>query len=934
MKFVIDSKVFDKFPNLTVAIPVIMGFNNTKSQEEALSFLRAAEAELREKMTRDSLWLDKRAISYFDCFKGFGVDPKKFIPAHVALTARVLEGKNLPDINPMVNLYNAMSIKYLTPFGGENLDSLYGDFVLKIAIGGEQWIPIGSAKSKQAVHGELIWRDHYDVSTRALNWRQCDRTKMTGETKNGYFIMDGFTDVNKDNIKIAGDDFLKKALKLFGGKGSIYWLDRDHQETELPFRSKKVDKTKMDPSKGQKVQMDNKPKLSKSPTLPQLFQSVNWEGEDSLGFKLKLIIFEAVKNVFGIRGKLDFNSVKIEHPSQDYYGDYSTNIALIWARKVGMKPRELAEKVVEELNKYIIQYQSISYLTDSLSHQDNINPSSLPKIEPKALAEILESASVAGPGFVNLTIRKEYLSSEVSELLNMKQAVISSQISGKKISVEYTDPNPFKEFHLGHLYSNTIGESLARLFEECGATVWRADYYGDVGMHVCKSVWGMMKKMEDEKTTLAQLEKLSITERQKFLGAGYALGVREYEKNEANAEIIRDINYLIYVAAQDILTKKKGWKPIINYKQYIKGKEKHLEKIYKIYEAGLRWSLAYFETIYKRLGTKFDGYYPESWVGEYGMKLVEEGLAKGIMEKHEGAVIFKGEKYGLHTRVFINKLGLPTYEAKELGLAPAKYENFKYDASVIVTGNEIKEYFYVLLTVLRLIKPELGNITLNLSHGMVRLPQGKMSSRTGNVVTFEGLMDESKKQSLKIMKDVDLASSEKQKVAEAVALAAIRYALLKSSPGNDVVFDFEKSVTFEGDSGPYLMYTYARCKSVLRKAEKNAKKQEWKMHKLFKHSEFNPEELSILRTLYKFPEVVTEAARTLSPNLVCNYLFDLAQKYNMFYNKHSILGQKSKVKSQNIDPDTTEFRLALTEATSIILKRGLHLLGIETVERM
>ncbi len=696
---------------------------------------------------------------------------------------------------------------------------------------------------------------------------------------------------------------------------------------------------------------------------PKLFQSISWEGENALGSKIRQAIWVCLKSVVGTRVEVKIADVKIEHPSIENYGDYSTNIAMVLAGRLGLKPRDLAEKIAEELNKYIKDYQTRTPLTDSLSHQDEKKTHTITEEEPKVPGQVLESASVAGPGFVNLTIRSDYLITLLTEVLETQQSVITTKIKGKKIAVEYTDPNPFKEFHLGHMYSNFIGESISRLFEACGTIVWRGDFYGDVGMHVCKSVWGMMKKMEEEKISLEQLEKLSLTERQQFLGKGYSLGVREYEENEANAEKIRDINYLIYVSAQDILQKKKGWKPIIDYRKYIHGKDNDFEEVYKVYEAGLRWSLEYFESIYKRLGTKFDGYYPESWVGEYGMELVEKGLRKGVLEKDGGAVIYRGGKEGLHTRVFVNKLGLPTYETKDLGLAFAKYQDFKYDLSINIFGKEIDEYYYVVKSALRQIDPELGMKAFHLAHGMVKLPEGKMSSRTGNVITFEGLMDKLKTEILSIMKDSELSKDEKEKVAEAVGLAAVRYALLKSDIGVDVVFDLKKSVSFEGDSGSYLMYTYARCKSVLRKAQAGRSKLKTQSSKTgtidiiagdaregsqtemyrslgylsgrTRKLKYNTEELSLLRTLYRFPEVVTEAARSLSPHLLCGFLFDLAQKFNLFYNKHSILNPDNiqQIADGNNQP-TTQFRLALTEATSIILARGLYLLGIETVERM
>ncbi len=689
------------------------------------------------------------------------------------------------------------------------------------------------------------------------------------------------------------------------------------------------------------------------PYQPAFFSQIKWEVEDSISFRLKKLIFEALREVQPQAVKdLEISDIILEHPNSENYGDYSTNLAMklsgklnLPAGEAGMKPVELAEKIKDQLDKRIIKHQSRSSKTDSKTSSDGIEGQN----------SILEKVEVAPPGFLNLWLHTPSLITELIEVLNNIESVSTVHIlKGKKISVEYTDPNPFKEFHLGHMYSNFIGEGISRMFEACGAGVWRADYYGDVGMHVAKSVWGMMKKMEDERKSLSELDKLTIPQRQNFLGQGYALGVKKYEEDPKSQQEIKDLNLLLYVAGQEILKITKKWKPLINYRQYVTGSLESLPELIKVYEAGLRWSLEYFETIYKRLGTKFDGYYPESWVGEYGIKLVEEGLKQGIMEKSDGSVIFRGEKYGLHTRVFVNKLGLPTYEAKELGLAPAKYEEFKYDLSVIVTGNEIKEYFYVLLTVLRQIAPELGEKTLNVSHGMVKLPEGKMSSRTGNVITFAHLLGEAKEYALKIMKNADLPKEEMQKVAEVVGLGAIRYALLKSNIGLDVTFDFDKSVSFEGDSGPYLLYTYARCRSVLRKAEDlGFKNYDLRISENILESSIvnlNSEERTLLRTLYRFPEVIIEATRTLSPNLICSFLFDLAQKYNLFYNKHSILGKvvsrQSLVVSKNDNDQgdqspatndqqlTTNFRLFLTHATSSIIKKGLHLLGIQTVERM
>ena len=374
---------------------------------------------------------------------------------------------------------------------------------------------------------------------------------------------------------------------------------------------------------------------------------------------------------------------------------------------------------------------------------------------------------------------------------------------------------------------------------------------------------------------------------------------------------------------------KEGREPIVNYDPENKFSEEEINEIYELYVKGRSWSLEYFEQIYARLGTKFDGYYPESVVGEIGYKYVLDNLGS-VFEKSEGAIIYKGEKVGLHTRVFINKHNLPTYEAKELGLAPKKYEDFKYDESIIVTGNEINEYFKVLISALKEINPKLGNATLHLGHGMVRLPEGKMSSRTGKIVTAEEILDEVKSMVFKILEKSDVTESEKESIAEKVAIGSIKYSFLKTGIGQDIIFDFDKSLSLEGNSGPYLQYTYARTQSVGKKAL-GTRQKALDFQKLMPSPYSlvpNSEEIALLRTFTHFSDIISMSAKNYSPNLLCNYLYDLAQKFNLFYNMHGILEQRTKDKEQS------NFRLALTSATGQVLKNGLYLLGIEAPGRM
>ncbi len=609
----------------------------------------------------------------------------------------------------------------------------------------------------------------------------------------------------------------------------------------------------------------------------------------------------------------------LQAPESIEHGDYSTNAALVLAKPLNKNPRGIAEQIK-------------GYFELRISD-----------------LEFLDRVELAGPGFVNFFVSKNALFDTVNTILEQKDNFGSSKrLKGKKVITEFTDPNPFKEFHIGHLYSNSVGEAISRLVESQGAEVRRVNYQGDVGLHVAKSVWGMLHRRQETGLTLEEVGKWSLQEKARFLGQAYALGATAYEEDEQAKQEIIDLNKKIFAKDAQIMS---------------------------IYEKGKEWSLAYFEELYKRLGTKFDRLFFESEVGEDGRKLVLGYLEKGVFEESDGAVIFPGEKYGLHNRVFINSLGLPTYEAKELGLAPAKYEYFPYDVSIIITGNEINEYFKVLLKALEQIRPDLAEKTVHIGHGMVRLPEGKMSSRTGKVITGEWLLDEAKRRSAEKIEtsirsgvhsfkaenlsDVasdsniqlshseeslslgrsELTEEEKDRISEKVGVGAVKYALLKSGIGGNIAFSFDESISFEGNAGPYLQYTYVRTKSVLSKVkseklkvnnllEDTDKSQNELVEGKWTHStnsgqELEIEEVALLRHLLHFPEVVAHAASTYSPNIVAEYLYQLAQKFNLFYAKHKIVGSEQE-----------EFRLALTTAVGQTLKNGLHILGIPVVEKM
>jgi len=540
---------------------------------------------------------------------------------------------------------------------------------------------------------------------------------------------------------------------------------------------------------------------------------------------------------------------QIERPKNNY-GDYAVNGAFAAAIKTSRPAEEIAAEVANKL--------------------DAKRGKEFEKIESKG-------------GYVNFFLSPVYLQNTFGQIVSDQDFGLNRTWGDKLVMVEYTDPNPFKLFHIGHLMSNAIGETIARLFEASGAKVIKANYQGDVGLHVAMAIWAIL---EDKNKVPESSE--SLVKKMNFLGEAYATGAKSYHEDQSG-EIKRKIESM-------------------NNSIY----SKEDEEINQLYQQGRQWSLDYFEEIYKRLGTKFDHYFFESEASNEGKRLVAENMR--VFEENEGAIIFRGEKYGLHTRVFVNSQGLPTYEAKELGLNKKKFELYPLDLSVIVTGNEITEYFRVLTKVMSLIVPDAGAKTRHLPHGMLRLASGKMSSRLGEVISADSLIEKVKSGLKEKGKRIDKESLAED-TSEAVAIGAIKYSILKQSPGRDIVFDFAKSLSLEGDSGPYLQYTLARLNSILSKKPDKTAVQKFE-------NLVEPLELSTIKHLLEFPDTVATACQRMAPNHLALYLFQLANLANSYYEKTRILGDHNE--------NRLVARLALVESIARVLKRGLEIMGIKT----
>jgi arginyl-tRNA synthetase len=555
---------------------------------------------------------------------------------------------------------------------------------------------------------------------------------------------------------------------------------------------------------------------------------------------LHTLIADGLKELFAVS---DIPFV-IEHPTDLTHGDYAINAALIVSKQLGKNPIEVAQQLA--------QY-----------------------IEANKDATI-SSVSVAGPGFINISLSSEYINKQVRDILSNKESWGKNELyKHKKILVEHSSPNLFKAFHIGHVMNNAIGESIKRLSEYSGADVTTISYPSDVSLGIGKAVWILMQD-----GGLSKLDTFAHqTEEIAYLGECYVRGTRAYDDDQSVQPAIRAITMNVY---------NKVNSP--EYEVYLKAKERNME---------------YFKSITKTLGSTFDDFIYESEAGEEGKVIVQSHIGN-IFKESEGAVIYEGEQDGLHTRVFINKEGNPTYEAKDVGLLSLKFNRYNPDLSLFVTDHEQSEYFKVVITAAGKINALWKERTIHRTHGRMSFQGQKMSSRLGGVPSAQALLDV-------LYEELEARSNTAEDDKRAIAVAALKFAILRTMAGKNINFDPETSLSFEGDSGPYLQYSTVRAKSVLKKAGaiSATMPDEW-------------QSIDLEKILIRFPEVVQLAITEWSPHHLVGYLVQLAQFFNSWYGNTKIVD----------DSSSSPYKAAITDAFVQTMEHGLYLLGIEVPEKM
>lgn len=570
--------------------------------------------------------------------------------------------------------------------------------------------------------------------------------------------------------------------------------------------------------------------------------------------ELEQAIAAVVREQYDVQIEIDLTRPEAQ------FGDYATNVALQLAGKLGRNPREIAEEIATKLRDF-------DDFTDVI---------------------------VAGPGFINIRLADE-------AMLKLITTEPAKSRAGMTVVIETNNPNPFKAMHIGHAMNAIVADTIANLLEASGAHTYRVSYHGDVGLHVGKSMWALLRYVDGD---ASKLNEILPAERNEFMSRMYAEGSRAYKEEEvAKAEIAE--------LAKQSFTRE--------------------DSLYaSIYETVFAWSFTEIDDNMHRLGNKpVERRFLESDADMRGVKIVQDNVPK-VFQESDGALVFKGSDHGTFDNAFVSSNGQGLYAARDLGLIQLKNEQYHPSKSYIITAEEQRDYFKGVLAAAGLCFPELKDITVNISTGMVKLSTGKMSSRDGGVITISWLFNQ-------VAEAIRARGGE---ATEDVMVGALRYAFLKVRVGGDIIFDINESVSIQGNSGPYLQYAHARARSILSKAQNTDMRSMVASEQLadMSASDVSPVERAtpllnnegleegeraLLRKLTEYVETVEKAMDELLPHYICTYLYELAQEFNRFYEKNRVIGD-----------DRESVRLWLVGMYADTLRSGLSLLGIHAPEKM
>ncbi|MBU8892118.1 MAG: arginine--tRNA ligase [Bacteroidales bacterium] len=592
--------------------------------------------------------------------------------------------------------------------------------------------------------------------------------------------------------------------------------------------------------------------------------------------RLKETVIDAVHEIFGQRP--DEKSIQIQKTRKDFDGDFT--LVVFPLLRISKKP---PDQTAEELGEY---------LKDKVDQIYGYN--------------VIK-------GFLNLSIDKSFWISYLNSVVqNDNFGFIKNKENPKTILIEYSSPNTNKPLHLGHIRNNLLGYSVAKIIESQGDKVYKVNLVNDRGIHICKSMLAWQKWGNE--VTPEKAEKKG----DHLVGDFYVKFDQEYKKeivklkSSGSTEQDAAKNAPLMLEAQEMLRKWEARDP----------------EVISLWTEMNKWVLDGFDITYKNLGVSFDKVYLESETYKLGKELVLKGLEENIfIKKDDGSVWADLTEDGLDQKILLRSDGTSVYMTQDLGTAHQRFTDYNADEAIYVVGNEQNYHFQILKIILGKLGFSWSEHLQHLSYGMVELPEGKMKSREGKVVDADDLLEEmtstAEEMSLELGKLDGYGENERKQIIETIGLGALKYFMLKVDPKKTMTFDPKESIDFNGNTGPFIQYTYARIQSLIGKAKDKDIKFSGDLNESTKVSD---KELLLIKFIYKYPEVLQEAAKDHSPAQVANYIYDLAKEFNQFYHDHHVLSET--------DESIFKLRIYLSRQVGNIIKSGMSLLGIQVPERM
>lgn len=585
---------------------------------------------------------------------------------------------------------------------------------------------------------------------------------------------------------------------------------------------------------------------------------------------------EAIKNIFSL--DIEPGQVQLEKTNKEFEGDY-TIVVFPMVKLIRKNPAEIAESI----GNFILAHSNL-----------------------------VEKFNVI-KGFLNFTIHSDYWLQFFSQCLSEPDFGFQQPDSSQPYIIEFSSPNTNKPLHLGHIRNNLLGFSISRILKASGKKVITLNLVNDRGIHICKSMLAWQKWGNGETPGSSGIKGDHL------VGKYYVLFNKHYTA---------EIRHLVETG-MDEETAKNAAPLLLEAQEMLRKWENHDEEVIQTWKLLNSWVYQGFDVTYKRLGIGFDKTEYESQTYLTGKEIVTEGLEKGFLQKKDdGSVWADLSAGGYDQKLLLRSDGTSVYITQDLGTAWSRHYEFSPAKMIYVVGNEQIYHFDILKLILKKLGHHWAEMIFHLSYGMVELPHGRMKSREGTVVDADDLMDEmiltAGKTSEALGKVQDFEEEELNELYRILGLGALKYFILKVDPKKNMLFNPEESIDFNGNTGPFIQYTHARIRSVLRKGNANYET----MCSAFTPGKYDPsaKEKKIISLLYDFPEIVINAAESLSPALVANFAYELAKEFNQYYQETSIL----KAGNEN----ATEFRLLLAGTTASVIKKAMYLLGIEVPEKM